>query len=126
MEQEGGVRVERTAQKIEFVLHSLHNFGTVDHRTCDNIRMSVRYLVQLWRETSKPHSTGRKFSGPANVLSISETSPFDLAKSTTARTLGTCKQRVRDGLHVDRSGIRSEQSFPGMRIFRIDEIERRA
>lgn len=48
-----------------------------------------KYLVALWTTTSKPISRGRKFTGLAKVLSITEIKPCSRAKSATARRCGT-------------------------------------
>ena len=48
------------------------------------------YFVQLWRERSKPCSSGRKLTGVANVLSIIDTSPCDRAKRAIASRSATC------------------------------------
>ena len=82
----------------------------------------LRYFVRCGATRSKPASIGRKFTGLANVLSMSETSPCALAKRDDACEVGHLEQRVRHRLDVDGLRVRPQLRLPRGRIVRVDEV----
>jgi hypothetical protein len=70
------------------VICSIHAFDPMTAPATISL-CPFRYFVQLWSTRSKPRSSGRKLTGVANVLSINETRPWDVAKSTMLSRSGT-------------------------------------
>src|SRR3954466_7212455 len=121
MEQEAGMRIERSSQVIERVFHRLDPAGASGYGACDQIAMPVEVLrravedeVEAQRDRPETERRGEGVVDEGDQV----VRPGEARRSLEVADV---EERVRQRLHVDRPRVRAQVLLPGRDRVAVDE-----